>query len=31
LKVNVVKPELLSRVFSSEGVYLYWVNSSLYA
>ena len=29
VKVNVVKPELLSRVFSSEGVYLYWVSSSL--
>ena len=29
VKVNVVKPELLSRVFSSEGVYLYWVNDIL--
>ena len=31
VKVNVVKPELLSSVFSSEGVYLHWVNSSLCA
>ena len=28
VKVKVVKPELLARVFSSGGVYLYWVNSS---
>jgi len=29
VKVKAVKPELLARVCSSEGVYLYWVNSSL--
>jgi ABC-type transport system involved in cytochrome c biogenesis ATPase subunit/N-acetylglutamate synthase-like GNAT family acetyltransferase len=26
VKVKTVAPELLGRVFSSEGVYLYWVN-----
>jgi ABC-type ATPase with predicted acetyltransferase domain len=26
VKVKTVTPELLGRVFSSEGVYLYWVN-----
>ena len=29
VKVKAVKPELLARVCSSEGVYLYWVNSPL--
>lgn len=31
VKVKAVKPELLARVTSSEGVYLYWVNSALCA
>ncbi len=31
VKVKLVKPELLGRVCSSEGVYLYWVNPSLCA
>ena len=26
VKVNIVKPELLAKVCSSEGVYLYWVS-----
>jgi len=29
IKTKTVNPELLTRVFSSEGVYLYWVNGSL--
>ena len=27
VKIKIVTPDLLSRVFSSEGVYLYWLNS----
>lgn len=29
VKVKTTTPELISRVFSSEGVYLYWLSSSL--
>lgn len=29
IKTKTVTPELLARVFSSSGVYLYWVNGSL--
>jgi len=29
IKTKRVTPDLLTRVFSSEGVYLYWVNGSL--
>jgi len=31
IKTKTVTPELLTRVFSSEGVYLYWVNGVLCA
>lgn len=30
VKVETVTPDLLTRTLSSEGVYLYWVNSSLF-
>jgi len=26
IKIKTVNPGLLTKVFSSEGVYLYWVN-----
>jgi len=29
IKTKTVTPDLLARVFSSDGVYLYWINSSL--
>jgi predicted GNAT family acetyltransferase len=29
VKIKTVTPDLLSKVFSSEGVYLYWINGSL--
>ncbi len=29
IKMRTVTPDLLSRVFSSHGFYLYWVNGSL--
>jgi ABC-type transport system involved in cytochrome c biogenesis ATPase subunit/N-acetylglutamate synthase-like GNAT family acetyltransferase len=28
VKIKTVTPDLISRIFSSEGVYLYWINSS---
>jgi ABC-type transport system involved in cytochrome c biogenesis ATPase subunit/N-acetylglutamate synthase-like GNAT family acetyltransferase len=30
VKIKTVSPDLLSKVFSSEGVYLYWINNSLF-
>jgi len=29
IKIKTVTPDLLTRVFSSDGVYLYWVNGAL--
>ncbi len=29
IRMETVTPDLLIRIFSSEGVYLYWINSSL--
>jgi ABC-type transport system involved in cytochrome c biogenesis ATPase subunit/GNAT superfamily N-acetyltransferase len=29
IKVKTVTPELISRIFSSEGIYLYWINDNL--
>jgi ABC-type lipoprotein export system ATPase subunit/N-acetylglutamate synthase-like GNAT family acetyltransferase len=29
IKMETVTPDLLTRIFPSEGVYLYWVNSSI--
>jgi len=28
IKTNKVTPNLLARIFASDGVYLYWINSS---
>ena len=30
VKIKTVSPDLLSKIFSSEGVYLYWINNSLF-
>jgi ABC-type transport system involved in cytochrome c biogenesis ATPase subunit/N-acetylglutamate synthase-like GNAT family acetyltransferase len=29
VKIKMVRPDLISKIFSSEGVYLYWINSSI--
>jgi hypothetical protein len=29
IKVETATPDLLTRILSSEGVYLYWVNGSV--
>jgi N-acetylglutamate synthase-like GNAT family acetyltransferase len=29
VKIKTVTPDLISRIFSSEGVYLYWINTSV--
>jgi hypothetical protein len=31
IKIRTVTPDLLTKVFSSDGIYLYWINGSLCA